>query len=384
MANEHIGRLKKVGLGKETTSGTAVAATHWIPATEIAYAPDIAKARDESAYGNIDQLRESITTREATMTEIKGIFRDDFGGNLIMALLGQDTIVLDMTLGSLSGVFAAGETITQAVSGATGTVKRILTSTRMLVSGVTGTFTSGSNTITGGTSGATATPTFTAAKYNHLFERLNTNTHPSYTMVSVDPVETSHSSYSMLDTLELEASADGFLMFSAKFMGKKMATTTATPAYTDENELMGSGANLKLGNTLTLAFGASATPITSFKITGSKNLELYQAFGSTDIQSIHNKQFKVVGEMTGLFNATTLRALVTASTKQGLFLEFTATNSPASNFMIMIPQASFESWDAPASNDELVMQTVGFEMEYSVSAAESIAMLLGNARAAAY
>lgn len=384
MALEHIGRLKKIGLGKETTSGTGVTATHWIPATEISYAPDIQKARDESAYGNIDQLRESITTREATMTEIKGIFRDDFGGNLLMALLGSDTIVLDMTLTGGSGSFVVGETITQATSGATGVIKRLLTSTRILVSSVVGTFTSGSNLITGGTSAATATPTYTAAKKNHLFERLNSNTHPSYTMVSVDPVETMRSTYSMLDTLELEATADGFLMFSSKWLGKKMATTTATPAYTDENEMMGSGANLKLGNTLTLAFAATATPITSFKITGSKNLESYQAFGTTDVLSIHNKSFKVSGEMTGLFNATTLRDLVTASTKQGVFLEFLATNSPASNFLVMIPQASFESWEAPANNDELVMQTVGFEMEFNVAAGESISMLLGNTRATAY
>lgn len=384
MANEHIGRLKKIGLGKEGTSGTPVAATHWVPATEISYAPDIAKARDESAYGNIDQLRESITTREATMTEIKGIFRDEFAGNLLMALLGSDTIVLDMTLAGVSGAFVVGETITQATSGATGVVERVLTASRILVSGVTGSFTSGSNLITGGTSAATGTPTYTAAKKNHLFERLNNNTHPSYTMVSVDPVETSRAAYSMIDTLELEATADGFLMFSSKWLGKKMATTTATPAYADENEMMGSGANMKLGNTLTLAFGATATPITSFKLTASKNLEMYQAFGSTDIQSIHNKQFKVVGEMTGMFNATTLRDLVTASTKQGIFLEFVATNSPASNFMVMIPQATFESWDAPASNDELVMQTIGFEMEYSVSAGESICMLLGNSKATVY
>lgn len=384
MSNEHIGRLKKIGLGKESTSGTPVSATHWIPVTESSYAPDITKARDESAYGNIDQLRESITTMESTMTEIKGIFRDEFGGNLLMALLGTDTLVLDMSLGSVVGTFVVGETITQATSGATGVIARVLTATRILVSTVVGTFTSASNTITGGTSSATAIPTFTAAKYNHLFTRLNSNTHPSYTVVSVDPVETMRSAYSMLDTLELEATADGYLTFSAKFVGKKMTTTTATPAYTEENEFMGSGANLKLGNTLTLAFAASATPITSFKITGSKNPKKYQAFGSTDVQSIHNQSFKMAGEITGLFNASTLRDLVTASTKQGLFLEFTATNSPASNFIVMLPQATFESWDAPAANDELVMQTIGFEMEYNVDAGESVSMILGNGVAAAY
>ena len=384
MANEHIGRLKKIGLGKESTSGTPVTATAWVPATEIAFSPEIEKARDESAYGTIDQLRESITTKEMTTTEMKGIFRDGFGGNLLMALLGQDTLVIDAAIGSLSGSFVVGETVTQATSGATGVVKKILTSTRLLIQVTSGAFTSGSNTITGGTSSATGIPTYTAALKGHLFQRLNTNTHPSYTLVSVDPVETMRSPYSMLDTFELEANANGFLMFSAKWMGKKMASTSASPAYTDENEFMGSGANMKLGNTLTLAFGASATPITSFKITGAKNLEAYQAFGSTDIASVHNKQFKITGEITALFNATTLRDLVTASTKQGVWVEFVATNSPASRIMIMLPQVSFEAWTPNGANDELVMQTVGFEMEYSISDSEGISIYLGNSQATAY
>jgi hypothetical protein len=173
-------------------------------------------------------------------------------------------------------------------------------------------------------------------------------------------------------------------MFSCKWLGKKMTSTSASPAYTDENEFMGSGANMKLGNTLTLAFGASATPITSFKITGAKNLETYQAFGSTDIASVHNKQFKITGEITALFNATTLRDLVTASTKQGVWVEFVATNSPASRLMIMLPQVSFEAWTPNGNNDELVMQTIGFEMEYSVSDAEGISIYLGNSQATAY
>lgn len=384
MANEHIGRLKKIGLGKESTSGTPVSADVWIPSTEIAFAPDIVKARDESAYGTIDQLRESITTREATSTEMKGIFRDIFGGVLLLAALGQDTVVYDMTLAGVSGTFVVGETVTQATSGATGIVRKILTSSRLLVEVSSGVFTSGSNAITGGTSSATGTPTFTAALYGHLFQRLNNNTHPSFTMYSSDPVETMRSPYSMLESIELEASADGFVMFSSKWMGKKMATTTETPSYMDDQAFMGSGGTMKLGNTLTLAFGASATPITNFKMTIAKNLEMYQAFGSTDIQSIHNKQFKVTGEITALFNAATLRDLVTASTKQGVLVDISATNSPASRLMIMLPKVTFENWSGTNGNDELVMQTIGFEMEYSVDDGEGISICLANSNSTAY
>jgi hypothetical protein len=52
--------------------------------------------------------------------------------------------------------------------------------------------------------------------------------------------------------------------------------------------------------------------------------------------------------------------------------------------MIMLPQVSFEAWTPNGNNDELVMQTIGFEMEYSVSDAEGISIYLGNSQATAY
>jgi hypothetical protein len=87
--NEHIGRLKKIGLGKETTSGTPVSATAWIPATESTFAPDIAKARDESAYGTIDQLRESsfqdlrLYRRALSETEFAKLPFEDLASEII-------------------------------------------------------------------------------------------------------------------------------------------------------------------------------------------------------------------------------------------------------------------------------------------------------------
>lgn len=385
MSNEHIGRLKKVGLGKEVTAGTGVAATDWIPATERAFAPDVTKAKDESAYGTIDQLRESYTTREMTIAEIKGIFRDLFGGHLLNAALGTDTVTRLMVMAGGSGTWAVGETVTQATSGATGVVRRVIDATTLLVSVTSGVFTSGSNLVTGGTSAATGTPTYTSAQYAHLFTRLNSNNHPAYTIYGVDDVGVLRSSYCMIESLELEMKADGFLTFNSKWQGKKQASSTATPSYTTENHFMGSGASLKLGNTLALAYAATATAVTSFKLTIQKNLEAYQAFGTTDVLSIHNKQFRVFGEISALFNSTTLKALVTGSTKQSMILSVTnADASPAPILSIFIDQATFESWDEKAGNDELAMQTVGFEMEYSVANAEGIAIMLLNSRSTAY
>jgi hypothetical protein len=63
---------------------------------------------------------------------------------------------LTMTVGSVSGTFSAGETLTGGSSAATATITSIPTATSLALTVPTGTFTA-SETVTGGTSAATAT-----------------------------------------------------------------------------------------------------------------------------------------------------------------------------------------------------------------------------------
>ena len=58
MANEHIARLQKIGLAKETTSGTAVAVSTWIPKSKGLAIPKTTYEYDQGAYGNVDKNRE--------------------------------------------------------------------------------------------------------------------------------------------------------------------------------------------------------------------------------------------------------------------------------------------------------------------------------------
>ncbi len=387
--NEHIGRLQKIGLGKESTAGTPVSATAWIPKTDGAFEPEVEKAKDLSAYGTIEELRDSQTVRQMTKTEVKGIFRDQYGGHLLNAALGTEYLCLRMTMGSLSGTFQVGETVTQAVSSATGTVRRV-DGTQIYVVVASGTFTSGSNTVTGGTSSATGVPTFDNTLRTHVFARLNSNNHPSYTLYGVDDVGTFRSPYSMLESLELELKVGDFLRFASVWKGQKESSTSATPSFTtSENHFLSKHANLKLATSLSGLNAASASAVTSVKMTIQKNLEPYQAFGSVDVASIHNKQFKVVGEITALFNATTLKDLVLNSTKKAMRLDLTNSDvtigSAGNPFLIIdLAQVSFENWSRSAGNDELVMQTLGFEAEFSVTDSESIAMLLQNTKTTVY
>ena len=389
MSNEHIGRLEKVGLGKESVAGTAVAATHWIPKTDGAFSPKTEKAKDVSAYGTIDELRDSQTVKQMTETEIKGVFRDLYGGNLLMAALGQDTVCIKFTISGLSGSFTVGETVTGGTSAATGVVRRKEGTTILYVSVATGTFTSG-ETLTGGTSSATGAGAYDTLLRSHYFQRLNSNNHPSYTLYGVDDVGTFRSVYSLLDTLELELATGGFLNFTSKFMGKKEESTSATPAFsTEENHFLAVHANVYFATALSGLAAASATKISTLKMTIQKNVEEYMAFGSVDVDSIHNKQFKVVGEMTALFTSTTLKDFELTSAKRAMRLKLVntgATIGSASNpeLIIDLAQVSFENWAKQGGNDDLIMQTLGFEAEFSVDDSESIIALLHNTKTTTY
>lgn len=389
MANEHIGRLQKVGIGKESTPGTAVAATHWLPKASGVFTPDFGKARDESAYGSIDQLRDTQTVKQTTRMELENIVRDISIGHILNAALGLDTPTIRMAMGSLSGTFEKGEAVSQATSGATGVVKDVDGTGYIYIEVSSGTFTSGSNTVTGGTSGATMTPTFDNTLRTHVFERVNSNTHPSYTLYGVDPVGTYRAAYGMLDTLDIECKTGDFLMVKTSWLAKKEASTTATPAFVEENGFLAKHANVYFADTVEGLDAASPVSCERVKITIQKNLEDYQSFGDTDVASIHNKQFAVFGDLTAILNSTTLKDYVVASTKKACRIEFVndeVTVGSASNPILRIdlPKVGFDNWERTTDNDALVKQTLGFQAEFDVTTSETIHMLLQNEQTTAY
>lgn len=385
---EHIGRLEKIGLGKETTPGTAVAASVWIPKLEGKFLPKTEKAKDGSAYGNIDELRDSQTIEQSTEVDIKGIARDQYFGHILMAALGTTYPCLKMTKSGGSGTFVVGENITGGTSSAVGIIRRI-DGTTLYVSITSGTFQTG-ELVTGGTSSATGNVAFDTALRTHLFTRKNDNNHPSYTIFGVDDVGTYKSAYCLLESLDIELTTKGFFEFTAKFKGKKQASDSATPVFaTEEYHWVSKHANLKLATTLAGLGIASAVDVSSFKLSISKNLETYRAFGSVDLASLHNKQFKVAGELTALFNSATLRDLDLNSTKNALRLtlannDVTIGTAGNPSLQIDLARCSFQDWAKQGGNDDLVMQTLGIEAEFSVTDGETIAAMLQNTKLTTY
>src|SRR5690242_13618764 len=106
MANEHVGRKQSIGLGKERTAGTAVAASVWIPKISGAFTAKAESAVDEGSYGIIDKVKEVQTVKNLTEIQFSGIARDIYFGHLLMAAFGTAYNCVAFPIpGSITGTF---------------------------------------------------------------------------------------------------------------------------------------------------------------------------------------------------------------------------------------------------------------------------------------
>lgn len=396
MSNEHIGRLQKIGLGKESTSGTAVAVSVWIPKSGGVLTPKYTTQEDPSAYGVIDAIKDVETTKALTEIDIEGEPRDKWFGHILTAAFGSAYSCVKHPISSISGTFTEGETITESTSSATGTLRRNdqgAGTPVLYIVPVSGTFVGGGKTLTGGTSGATATngtiESPSAVRF-HVFRRLNSNTPVTYTIYNNDPLTDERAAFCALDSLEIEVVSGQWAKFTSKWMGKMFSSTSAqSPSYTSENPFLAKNATAKLASAFNSLDAASAVSIERMKLTISKNLTDFQAFGSTDVTSFHNQQFEVKGDFTLLYNATTQRDYLTNSTNQALRLTLansavTIGSSASPTLQFDMPSCAFTEWSRTNENNGIVKQTLSFAAEFDITRSLTLEAILANTQTTAY
>ena len=395
MANEHIGRLQVIGIGKETTSGTGVAVGRWLPKITGSFKPMQEVAVDDAAYGVIDEVRDVQTVQNITVVNIEGVMRDLFMGDLLMGALGSTYKCQAIPVSSASGAFQVGETITGGTSSATGVVRYIQqtgAAAYTLFVVPTGTF-QAAETVTGGTSSSTGTVgtlLATGSGSDHIFLRLNSNNHPAYTIYGNDPIGDERATYCMMDSLDMEGKVGDYFKFTAQYKGKKLASTSGqTPSFNTEYPFLPKFATLLRAATTASLYSASAVEVERFKVTIQKNVVPYQIFGDTDVSSLHNQQFGVIGELDLKYNAVTWRDYMTASTKSALRLtvantDFPITGSFYPTFELELPEVAITEWSRSEENNSLVRQTVGFRGLFNVADARTIVARLRNSYTTAY
>jgi hypothetical protein len=315
-----IGRTGAVGIGIESTQGTAVAATYWIPVQSYSYDDKVEVIKNDSAMGRIEEYN------AADIVKLWG--EGDYEGKIFLNSVGAELVAL----------FGASP-----VSAERGT----------------------------------------SDVYDHTYNVANTNDHKSLTIAYEDDIQEVSFPFAMLDSWSLEVAVDDYVKRSISLTGKKSQSATHTPAFTNEVEFIPSQVSFKMADTQSGLGAASAINVTSFSMEVAKNAEPLFVLGSDEPHDIINKQFNVTGSVELYFENETYRDYVFANTHKAIRIDMTDTTTNLGSghnpqLYFDLHEVVFEEfergWDA---NDPLT-QTLNFEGLFNLADSKMLSARLTN------
>jgi hypothetical protein len=316
-----IGRLVNLGIGKETTRGTAVAPTYWLFKSDLNYQEKIEQAIEEASTGVIaDSIDSQIVKKWA---------EGSFGGSINDKSIG---LILLSLFGSVSSALKGGETVV----------------------------------------------------YQHTFSLGNTAQHPSLTLGIDDQWQDYQFALAMIESLEIRYERGKFISYTANFKSKKGATATLTASYSAENSFRPHDFVFKMAANLAGLAAAAATVIKSATLKFEKNLEVDDVLGSIDPVDFLNKQFVCTGTIEALFDdEATFKTIVLGDTAKAVrfdLINAAVTIGTSSNpeLQLDLAKVKFSEITRATPLNDLVKQTLGFKAYYSLSDSKLFQCVLTN------
>lgn len=232
--------------------------------------------------------------------------------------------------------------------------------------------------------GAEGTPVSTPEDdvYDHVFTVYNSHQHPSLTVAIEDPDGDKAYALCMVNTLEITAELNEFVVFSADLISKKGASTSATPAYIAENNFIPSEMSIKFATGTPQIAAATATKVKSAAITIEKELEKDDVLGSVDPDDILNKTVRVGMVIEKTYDDATFKDYYTSATPKAIELKITSGTligtSSYPTLTIVLNQAYITDYSVAKGLDDIVTETLTLKATFKIADSEMIQVDLRN------
>ena len=331
MSAKFSGRQFNVGIAKESSRGTPIAAAYWLTYNTLTIDDEIRVAKNEGVLGVIEKgIGQDITTFESKGS-VDGNITDLAFGLLLKSIMGTDTV-------------GAVET------GVKDHVFTVLQSAQH--------------------------PSLTISAYEP-----NSN---SGTSGYAYPL-------SVIDELEMTFEIGKYSTYKATFMGNKGANLAAdTVTYVAENLFRPQDGVFKLATNLAGLGAASAISITKAVVTLKQNSEADIVIGNQNPVDRLNKEFEVTGSLELKYaDRTMIDTYLTADLAQAAsfaFINSSVTIGAASHpsLTTRLAKVKFESVARKTDPKGIVTQTVKFVGFYSLSDSEMLDITLRNTVVSSY
>lgn len=323
-----IGRKFSVGIGKETTRGTSVAAAFWVPKTDVSVDDRINYAIEDSSIGVIeDSIDQDITSKYSEIS-IGGIVYEKSFGLLLLATFGTET------------------------------------SQTLVETGV----------------------------YDHLFNVAETSQHTSLTVAAADPNGGTGLRYTlcMVEQLQMQFEIGKYYTYSVDMRGNVNAATANTASFTAENLFRPQDGTVKFATNLAGLTAASAISVKKGSLSIKKNLEDDFVIGNVAAADRLNKEFSVEGTLELFYDdRTQIDTNMLGDVAQAMRIDFQntsvligATKSP--QLVFDMGKVKIQEVSRKIDNAGIISQTLKFKAYYSIADSMMIKATIRNTQSAAY
>lgn len=319
-----IGRLNSLGIGKESSRGTAVTAGMWLPVMELEYENAVKTAVNEASLARIENSDAEVVTTKYGEVSIKSKIKDQTFGYLLLSLLGTDTPA------------------------------------------------------------AQSSPN--GAVYDHVFSVNQTTQHQSLSLALKGPNDDVVIPNAVVESLKVSAETNKYVMFEAKALGKASESATNTVSFTQENDFTSKHVTFKLAATQADLAAASAISIRKFEMEIKTSAMLEEVLGGTPVSDVLSQSFEVSGSVTLVHTDATYETLMLNGTYKALRFQLLNTDVTIGStanpkLVIDLHRCTFQSRKRKMALNDLIEETFTFKAHYSLTDSKMISCTLSNTKA---
>lgn len=307
-----IGRLVDVGLARESSRGTGVVPSFWVPKVSFTVEDKVTKANTRAGYGVIGyEGNQALPALKWAQGDLECPIYDINFGLILYALFGTLN-----TSGPTNGV------------------------------------------------------------YTHTLTIANTNQHQSLTIgVKEGGISTSMLfRLAMIDKLEMTIVPDQVVTIKVSFLSKRSADWTISAAsYTAQNKFIGRHLTFKIAS-LTSGLGAATqSSVKKLTLRFDKRVKVDHVLGTADPEDILNQAMSIEGDLELNLEDKSWRTLMTAGTYNAIRIDLTNTDvtigsgSGNPQFTLDLSRCHFEAWESNRPNDEISSQKLTFKALYDIT-----------------
>jgi hypothetical protein len=297
---EFIGRQIEVGIGKETTRGTALAnPSRWLRNTKADFMARAEIVNDDTTQGSLSDSVGSRVTKKWFDGDLSGIVHADTLGFYLINIYG--------------------------------TVSRTTLS------------------------GSVGRSTFTLAE---------NITHPTLSVFVKDGAHQKVHNSGVVNTLEITASTDDYVRYTANIIAKDEASNASSPSYSTEYDFIGKDITIKTASSEAGLAGASAIKIKNVSIKYDTGAISDFNFGSQN-PDIYNAKMSIEGTFEKNMVDTTYKDLFQANTAVYMQImiegEAVLAGSNKPSYKLVMNKVQVTDWNRQGDADGLVTETVTFK-----------------------